>query len=328
MSTRDSGFDVVFVPRSDLPALPTTTNPMGVLRAQVPTPFHNPWGTPFDGHAVAVTVVNALDEPVEAVGAWWSSGGLAGRPQVRVDGRDVPTPAPETDTGRSFGWIDPPGDDDLVAVGSWLSSDVLAQPRGPYVGANLVLHLRCTDSGVDLLVGGVSNHRPFGEGVGGWNPYWVALYEPGELADHPEQSVYSRFFDVWVNSGRDTSADVTGTSAAGTVSFLARAPDPRANHAWHILLVLGPRPIGALWNETPVPATPAYVAARLAADTEDGVNRFLTINTSFSADGPTQVRLSEEMHQLVVEGMTAEQSWAAFQVYARRLKARADSSGG
>lgn len=318
MSAPDPTFDVLFVPKGALPLLPTIDDPAAVLRTQVPTPFHDPDGQPFTAQAVAVTVVSMLDEPVEAVGVYTTKGALVGKPQVRTDGQEAPPPslAKELSGHTGYGWIDPAGFDDLVSVGTWLARDYYHGSSGPYVGANLVVHLRCTGSGVDILIGGLSSVRMW-PGAGGWNPYNVKLYEPGELATHPDDSVYGSFYDTYV-IGQGTSADTEGTSAAGTVSFLARSPQGRTSELWHVMLMLGPRPIKTMWDEPSV-----YLATRRAGAVEDGVNRLLAATTDPNPDDAAQLRLQDATDGIpidLLDDVVAE--------YQKRLKTLAKPSGG
>ncbi len=320
MSAPDPAFDVLFVPKVWLPLLPTIDDPAAILRTQVPTPFRDPDGQPFVGQAVAVTVVSMLDEPVEAVGVYLTQGALVGRPQVRVNGQEVRPPwlAKELSGGVDHGWIDPAGFDDLVSVGTWLARDYYHGSSGPYVGANLVVHLRCTGSDVDILVGGLSSVRLW-PGGGGWNPYHVMLFEPG---GHPTDSDYAGFYDTYVSS-QNTATDTEGTSAAGTVSFLARAPQGRTSEVWHVLLMLGPRPIKALWNETPARPAATDTAARRAADIEDGVQRLLAASTDPDPDDAAQRRLQD-----ATNGIPLDLLADMFAQYQKRLDALAEPPGG
>ena len=323
MSAPDPTFDVLFVPKAMLPLLPTIDDPAAVLRTQVPTPFHDPDGQPFSGEAVAVTVVSMLDEPVEGIGVYLTEGALVGRPQVRVGGQEVPPPslAKELKGFTDFGWIDPAGFDDLVSVGTWLARDFYHGSSGPYVGANLVVHLRCTGSGVDILIGGLASWR-FLPGAGGWNPYNVKLYEPGQLAAHPTDSDYGSFYDTYV-IGQGTSADTEGSSAAGTVSFLARSPQGRTSELWHVMLMLGPRPIKTMWNETPAQPAADDKATRRAAAIEDGVNRLLTASTDPNPDDAAQRRLQDATSGIPIDLLDEVAT-----EYDKRLKALAAPPGG
>jgi hypothetical protein len=326
VSAPDPTFDVLYVPKGALPLLPTIDDPAAVLRTQVPTPFHDPDGQPFTAQAVAVTVVSMLDEPVEGVGVYTTKGALVGKPQVRTDGQEAPPPslAKELSGHTGYGWIDPVGFDDLVSVGTWLARDYYHGSSGPYVGANLVVHLRCTGSGVDILIGGLSSVRMW-PGAGGWNPYNVKLYEPGELATHPDDSVYGSFYDTYV-IGQGTSADAEGTSAAGTVSFLARSPQGRTSELWHVMLMLGPRPIKTMWDERlgqPVQPAAADIAAPRAANIEDGVNRLLAASTDPNPDEAAQRRLQDASNSISIDLLDD-----VVTEYQKRLKALAKPAGG
>lgn len=295
MSATDPTFDVLFVPRATLPLLPTADDPSSILRAQVPTPFHGPGGQPMSGEGVAITVLSMLDEPVEGVGVYMTKGALVGRPQVRAGGQELPPPsvAAELSGHTGFGWIDPSGFGDLVSVGTWVSQDVFPGSSGPYIGADLVVHLRCGVSKVDILIGGLASWRFLpGAGLGGDNPYHVTLYEPGDLAEHPPDSVYDDFYTTCVID-QGTAADTAGTSADGTVSFLARAPQGRKDELWHVLLMLGPRPITSSWTDTDAASPPDSTADRRSADIEDGVNRLLAVSTEADQDESTRRRLQE-----------------------------------
>ncbi len=318
MSVPDPDFDVLFVPRALLPSLPTAEDPAAVLRAQVPPPFHGPPGQPISGQGVAITVLSMLDEPVEGIGAYTTKGALVGRPQVRVDGRELPPPSVAAELGghSGFGWIDPSGFDDLVSVGTWVSQDVHAGSSGPYIGADLVVHLRCSVSKVDILIGGLASWRLLpGAGLGGDNPYHVALYEPGDLAEHPPDSVYDDFYTTSVID-QGTAADTAGSSAAGTVSFLARAPKGRKDELWHVLLMLGPRPIAGSWTDPPPPPTPPTAdATRRAADIEDWVDRLLVVSSEADPDDAAKRRI-----QLATNDIPIDLIGPVLTEYARRLR--------
>lgn len=335
MSAPDPTRDVLYVSRALLPSLPTADDPAAVLLAQVPPPFHGLGGQAVSGEGVAITVLSMLDEPVEAIGAYTTKGTLIGRPQVRVDGQELPPPSVAADLGghTGFGWIDPSGFDDLVSVGTWVSQDVVPGSSGPYVGADLVVHLRCNVSKVDILIGGLANWRFLpGAGLGGDNPYHVTLYEPGVLAEHPPDSVYDDFCTTSVID-QGTTADTAGTSAAGTVSFLARAPKGRQDELWHILLMLGPHPIAGSWTDPPPPNTrddprwstdpptqptwtqPPVDPTRRAADIEDWVNRLLVVSSEADPDDAAKRRI-----QLATNDIPTDLIGPVLTEYARRLR--------
>lgn len=291
MSALDPTFDVTFVPRSQLPHLPTDSDPAGNLGVQVPGPF--PLGVVHTDPKVAITVLSMLDEPVEAIGCYTPHAELDWLPLVRVgaDEKRSPTGEKEKEGDAGHGWIDPAGYPDLVSVGSWVAGPADMTPG--IRRASIVLHLRCTTSAVDILVGGLVSERIFS--MGNENPYNIALYEPGALA--ATEAVYDDFLQNHVDNGAGTFDDRDGHSTTQAVHYLARTPQGRKEWWWRILVFLGPRPITTMWDEPPPTGLEKLLRGWVHEnlDVEDGVQRLLAVTTSLTPSDEEQSAMATRL---------------------------------
>lgn len=273
MSTRNPVADVPFILRSSLPHLPTAADPSADLAVQA---YDLGSGGGFiSDPKLLVTVLSMLDEPVEAVACHAVDGTIGWVPVVRSNLDDVPDRSPTHEKAGDglpgIGWIDPAGYPDMVAVGTWTvdSSGVGSTSWSFIKKAAAVLHLRCTNSKVDILVGGLTAERF--AGGGGPNPYNIELHEPGTF--HPSDDSYQEFYDNHVDDN-GTQADQEGHSTVAPVYYLARTPQGHKDYHWHILLFLGPRPIKTMWDEPP-PLSSDIDQERARLKKEDAVQRLV-----------------------------------------------------
>lgn len=308
-------FDVLYVDRAAVSHLATGDDPAATLRGQVPSPFHDWDALIHMNTAVAVTVVNLLPDPVEGVGAYLPAGTLKGTPQIRdASGSPVRPPSLEQALGgdHGFGWVDPPPMDDLVSVGSWVARQTDTVFASTSV--SFVVHLR-TDPGVDILVGGQSNYRPLGH-IGPYSPYNVALYNPKTFPASPTESDYDAFFQNFVlNNG--TWDDKEGASADKKVHYLSRAPQGRQDPLWHILLLLGPKPVKDNWDAF-VAAGPALAAATAqhGVDVDTAVRRLLAVNAALEPAAAVGAQINA-----VTAGLPVDVLVDVLAEYQRRLQA-------
>ncbi len=108
--------------------------------------------------------------------------------------------------------------------------------------------------------------------------------------------------------GQNTAEDSTGTSAAGTVSYLARAPQGRQDTLWHVILMLGPRPIADMWR---------------AAEVDAAAELLLAASTDLDPDAAAQLRI-----QQATDGIRLDLLDDALTEYEKRLQALAATKKG
>jgi hypothetical protein len=196
-------------------------------------------------------------------------------------------------------------------VGSWVTTDNVPRNSGIVGTASMLLHLRCVESGVDLLVGGVSRVRlvPYAPEAGfPWNPYGIQLFEPGDRVD-PGSFDYKRWYGEKVYRN-GTSADTTGVTKRATkgreVAFIARSPQGRTDYRWQIYVLLGRTGIADGWAFTPPGKRASYLVRLRGAVVQDWADRMIAAATDPTLEAPARTRAKDAVSAAVPRDMRKE----------------------